>query len=310
MINMSEASSTRKNRPGRAYRKRRKKLLDIQLAAEEAIRRFQHPEQPQGRPLSEDTAVETTKESSHSSLPSDRDKVWPSVLELRKQLGNWNTDDEAALVSQLGYLPGNAVQVTARERDIAALATSNNKRDGSVPVAIELYPVALRHETDATASKRKRGRKRRRNSATCGAATDDNDVVVEPFPTIYWLTHPLLRILISKLEVTGLGSEIEDRLQKEADAAGQMTLAHAKYGQQRHNLLAESDMKGIVHSKGWLESALSRKRGVAGIRNTPFAVKCLHAHAAHFVSQTHTNGGRYNVVGRWVMERVEQLVNE
>lgn len=325
-----------KNRPGRATRKRKRKLLEIERTAKEAIQRH-NQQQSKG-----DGVLLTLKEEkgnaqtvSVSRLPCDRDSVWPAVLPLRKRYGQWLSDDcykddEMALISQLGYLPGNIIGIPCREGDVPALRrpstqvtkeeakAEERQRHPTKPVTVELYPLTLRKRNNS--SGRRNGRKRGEKEHD-GSNTTESDMIVEPFPTIYWLTHPLLRILISKLEVSGLGARIEERLRNNSVEAQEMILAHKLYGQRRHQMLVDGgDLNGIVAQKGWEASALDKSRGVAGMsRDIPYTVKCLHAHAAHYLSRTMVqatvetvvdNGGSHNIVGKWVMEEVDKLVAE
>eukprot|EP00555_Chaetoceros_dichaeta_P001909 CAMPEP_0198278188 /NCGR_PEP_ID=MMETSP1447-20131203/66250_1 /TAXON_ID=420782 /ORGANISM="Chaetoceros dichaeta, Strain CCMP1751" /LENGTH=105 /DNA_ID=CAMNT_0043973257 /DNA_START=510 /DNA_END=827 /DNA_ORIENTATION=- len=94
-----------------------------------------------------------------------------------------------------------------------------------------------------------------------------------------------------------------------------MEQAHVSYGTNRWELLTNEDMADIVSKWHW-EGALGNERGVAGIRkhNT---IKCLHAHAAHFLAQnsswigcaaTETVGEGENIVGRWAVEAMEEML--
>jgi hypothetical protein len=125
----------------------------------------------------------------------------------------------------------------------------------------------------------------------------EEPLVIEPFPTIYWLTHPLLSSWISQLERDGHGTLWERRLAAHPDALASMQRAHAAYGQERLSLLTDSDVQYIRHRQ-W-DSALAVTRGVAGSTNVR-AVKCLHAHTAHYLSGSASCTD--NVIGQWVLE--------
>jgi len=266
--------------------------------------------------------------------------------------------DRRDLIRQLGYLPGNALKVVARIEDAfstddlqrlftaATVATDANDRTTTVsndsgqsnertkkmatmiqtmmkePLVIKLYPLALRDESSST----KRRRKRRREEIEDDSA-EQTTPLMEPSPTIYWVTHPLMKALISKLELDRVNVQFEERLEeeeskqksdpftkKEVSALESMKRAHISYGKERRALLSQKD-KEYVQGRKWygdepttatklpLAKAsippFSEKCGVAGIRN-PKAVKCLHAHAAHYWS-----GNSDNVVGKWVWERLK-----
>lgn len=207
------------------------------------------------------------------------------------------------------------------------------------PLVIKLYPLALRDESSSTKRRRKRRREeieeesedKKKNTDVAVKTADQPKTtpLMEPFPTIYWVTHPLIKALISKLELDRLNVQFEQRLEEEAESKeytptekketiGEMSVlesmkrAHISYGKERRELLSEKD-KDYVIGRGWYGdegttvSTLSASKnnsippfseqcGVAGIRN-PKAVKCLHAHAAHYWS-----GNSDNVVGKWVSE--------
>lgn len=312
-IDTAEPEKKRKNRPGRASRRRKQKLVDIQRA-EDDIR---------GTCATASTADNTNSNSANTEntlqLPVDRDRVWPAVIEQRT-LKQWSTEDEAELVSQLGYLPGNAIRISARTSYVPALMEV--VKNGNLPVALQLYPIALRDVHAGGKQGRKfKARKRRQvagkaedpegdDSNSNGNAdsksktnTDtSSSSLIEPFPTLFWLTHPLLRVWISKLELDGLGIRLEERLALCPASLARMEKAHKAYGQERYQLLTLEDLV-LIRSRGW-EAAFAPTRGVAGIRNYS-AIKCLHAHAAHYLSEP--EGKANNVIGEWVMQAVASL---
>lgn len=308
MDSMGEASKQngqpekrKRKRKGRSSRRRQKKLQDIQQAEE--------------RLLSGDNSTELVTQT---TVPTDRHKVWPGVLERRGKDG-LTAADETAIVGQLGYLPGNIVRVAARAEKVPLLPVDDN-----VPIVLKLYPLAIR---DVFAGGKSEGRKckgRRRGKSTKSTCPTDDDGVtatntdtgqdaidkeevplLEPFPTQYWLTHPILRTLTSKLEVTDHVREMEERLSSNPKALESMRRAHQEYGQERWESLTNDDLK-LIKERKW-EPALDSRRGVAGItRHT--TIKCLHTHLAHYLS-----GGRGsddNVVGKWVMDSIAEMLEE
>jgi hypothetical protein len=265
-------------------------------------------------------------------IPSDRHRVWPGVQERRSaDDDSLAADDASKLTSQLGYVPGNAIRVAARVSDVSVLKNLKNE-EPDAPVVLQLYPIVIRdvHPGGKAGSRKFKSRRRtnqetvnnnnkmdgpsnqdpgesKNNSVQHGQVigTDDDNFVVEPFPTLYWLTHPLLRTLVSKLELKSMGIELEQRLSKEAGAMAFIERAHMAYGQERYNLLTESDIAYIQQRK-W-EGAFSPSRGVSGICNYA-AVKCLHAHVAHYLSGG--KGSSDNIVGRWVTEAISEMILE
>jgi hypothetical protein len=279
---ISEAPPQKRNRPGRSSRRRKAKLRAIQEAEEKLW----------------NGEIEPIK-----GTPNDRDRIWPGVLERRSV--KWLDADETALVGQLGYLPGNAVAVAARSSQVPKL-----KIEGDVPIVLQLYPIAVR---DAYAGGKSDGRKFKGRKRGPSKQPDPNDEdkdaeeqhLIEPFPTMYWVTHPLLRTLTSKLE---LGQShnvkiLEKLLSTNETALESMKTAHIAYGEGRWKLLTEGDQTEM-ESRQW-KGALAEKTGVAGIRK-PFAIKCLHAHLAHHLSGG--PGSEENVVGKWVLEELCNIV--
>ncbi len=84
----------------------------------------------------------------------------------------------------------------------------------------------------------------------------------EPFPTLYWLTCPILAKRVSKLESEGAMADLNGRLK--ADAALKRRLADAidSYARTR-------DAHAVIADAG------------APPGGGPDRVKCLHAHVAH-----------------------------
>ena len=289
------------------------------------------------------TSTTSTTNPHPQVLPTDRDRIWPAVLEQRRT--TWTTADNVTLTGQLGYVPGNAIRVVCRMRDlgtmtpmllhrplsssssvslaaasVAAAAEGSNFMvdDDQSPVVIQLYPLVYRnpHLGGKSGGKRFKLRKRQKVTASNGnnnddaAATkssDDDPMLIEPFPTIYWLTHPLLRCIVSKLELEGYGIHLERRLQTDTEAVRQMELAHLAYGQERYSFLTNADRQ-LIQQLGW-DKAFLPTRGVAGISNAR-AVKCLHAHLAHYLSHrctltTTRATTTTNVVGQWVWEEIQ-----
>ena len=86
-----------------------------------------------------------------------------------------------------------------------------------------------------------------------------------PFPTLYYLTHPVLTAAASRLETTGLMRDMTERLHRDADLAAAYRRAHESY-------LAERDAiepLGTTFSGGGM----------------PDRVKCLHVLIAHSLAK-------------------------
>lgn len=143
--------------------------------------------------------------------------------------------------------------------------------------------------------------------------------IIEPFPTLYWLTSPTLRTYISRIELSKTHNvqQMERRLQSSPSYLSQMRRAHKSYGEKRWELLIPLDRKNVLE-RNW-GGAIDATRGVAGIRESRWhCVKCLHAHAAHYLAQVaewemereggvgdqECNREDLNLVGKWTMEAV------
>ena len=86
-----------------------------------------------------------------------------------------------------------------------------------------------------------------------------------PFPTLYYLTHPALTAAASRLESSGLMTEMTERLERDPDLAAAYRRAHDDY-------LAERD---AIESLGTTFSG----------GGMPDRVKCLHVLIAHSLAK-------------------------
>lgn len=232
--------------------------------------------------------------------------------------------DEYQLKSQLGFVPGNAVCVAARLSK--EFYCTNNQHKEAPPSVVQLYPMAVRQAyeggksdgrkfkgrrrgamrtdnndedfananvSESTKPKKERGWFIESSSATQNdSSTQQPRQIIEPFPTLYWLTSPILRSHISKIELSKTNGvpQMEARLRSKREYLNQMKRAHKSYGKQRWELLTDGDREEAL-LRGW-GGALGDERGVAGIRPKKGggdgrwdSVKCLHAHSAHFLAQ-------------------------
>jgi uncharacterized protein len=84
-----------------------------------------------------------------------------------------------------------------------------------------------------------------------------------PFPTFYYLTHPVLVAAVSRLEAEGVMREWSDLVAPEGPYAEQYAAAHAAYLADRTAVAEVPELEGV--SAGGM----------------PTRVKCLHALAGH-----------------------------
>jgi len=116
----------------------------------------------------------------------------------------------------------------------------------------------------------------------------------EPFPTLFWLTCPILREQLSRLEERGVIGQIEEEIAHSSELRERYAEDHRHYAQERLSLLSPEENK-LLEERGWLK--VLRDRGIAGIADLR-TVKCLHAHYAHHLA-------RGSTIGRWLEERFQ-----
>lgn len=104
----------------------------------------------------------------------------------------------------------------------------------------------------------------------------------EPFPTRYWLTCPLARRRIARIEARGGVREAQAELEADEAFADAMASAHARYARERDALLPPG----------------ARHRPSGGVGGSSGGVKCLHAHYADFAA------GNENPIGRDVHDEM------
>ena len=107
-----------------------------------------------------------------------------------------------------------------------------------------------------------------------------------PFPTRYWLTCPLARRRVGRLESAGGIRAMDRRAAADAGFREQIDAAHERYAAERDRLVPE----GVQ---------LRPTGGVGGTERE--GVKCLHAHLAD------TLAGNENPVGELVAPWIEPL---
>jgi uncharacterized protein len=108
----------------------------------------------------------------------------------------------------------------------------------------------------------------------------------KPFPTLYWLTCPLLSREIDGLEAAGWVKRLESRIASEEDLRSAMQVAHLQYVRHRNLLLSSDDIEHLV--AGRLMTGL-QGRGIGGITDWN-RLKCLHLHVAHALADANPIG--------------------
>ncbi len=107
----------------------------------------------------------------------------------------------------------------------------------------------------------------------------------EPFPTRYWLTCPLARLRIARIEARGGVREAQARVESDRALSAAVANAHARYARERD---AEVPRDAVHRPSG-------------GVGGSSGGVKCLHAHYADFAA------GNENPIGRHVHAEIGAL---
>lgn len=106
-----------------------------------------------------------------------------------------------------------------------------------------------------------------------------------PFPTLFWLTCPLARQRIGRLESSGAVKRLEAKTGSDAEFGAALETAHRVYREARDSLLPPG----------------ADPAPTGGVGGSETGVKCLHAHYAH------TRAGGENPVGELVQDWIEPL---
>jgi hypothetical protein len=115
----------------------------------------------------------------------------------------------------------------------------------------------------------------------------------EPFPTLYWLTCPLLRKAVSKLESGDFRELLRRKIKASPAFAAALKRAESHY---------ENERERWVREDGQIETVRAYFAGRSGIGGTkPGGLKCLHAHLAHFLA------GGENPVGEEIAQTLSGL---
>ncbi|WP_260853601.1 DUF501 domain-containing protein [Kocuria palustris] len=109
-----------------------------------------------------------------------------------------------------------------------------------------------------------------------------------PFPTVYYLAHPVITAAVSRLEADGAMYGMTDRLGSDERLADSYRRSHEDY-------LARRDRIGRIAGSGDVPEIDGISAG-----GMPTRVKCLHVLVAHSLSA----GPGVNVLGDETLERI------
>ena len=108
---------------------------------------------------------------------------------------------------------------------------------------------------------------------TCGnplvAATAPRLSNGTPFPTVFYLAHPVITAAASRLEAGGLMHEMTERLGRDEELAGAHRAAHEDYLAERARIGAKAGTGPVPEIEGISAGGM------------PVRVKCLHVLAGH-----------------------------
>ncbi|MFC0581639.1 DUF501 domain-containing protein [Micrococcoides hystricis] len=90
-----------------------------------------------------------------------------------------------------------------------------------------------------------------------------------PFPTTFYLTHPVLTQAVSRLEAGGLMAHMNERLSEDTELAEQYAAAHENYLSERERIRELSGVGEVPEIEGISAGGM------------PSRVKCLHVLAGH-----------------------------
>lgn len=119
----------------------------------------------------------------------------------------------------------------------------------------------------------------------------------KPFPTIYWLSCPVIKEDIFKLEDAGYIERLKIKKNETKEFRKKLEDAHNRYSKSRIDLLSENELENAKEISEDLFNMLL-KSGVAGIREKE-GIKCLHGHFADYIIT------RDNPVGREVAKEID-----
>lgn len=160
---------------------------------------------------------------------------------------------------------------------------------GAKPTAADLHWITTQlGRTDATVLTIAARRTDNKPSVIVNHPLIVNTNKLIPFPTLYWLVCPDLIKAVSRLEMNGWITRLEEQIHHDPALASAVEHDNARYAATRLSLLTDDDrqaakQQGIL---GQLQST-----GVAGNAN-PARLKCLHAHVAHQLAERNTIGQR------------------
>lgn len=111
-----------------------------------------------------------------------------------------------------------------------------------------------------------------------------------PFPTTFYLTHPVITSAVSRLEAGGVMAEMSQRLLTDENLAAQYRLAHEQYLSVRREIGERTGVGPVPEIDGISAGGM------------PARVKCLHVLAGHSLAV----GPGVNPLGDETLDRISE----
>lgn len=118
-----------------------------------------------------------------------------------------------------------------------------------------------------------------------------------PFPTHFWLCHPLLIEKINYLESQRLVKPLESLIEQNEGLANKFLEDQRRYQDIRNRCITDSDTD-FLNKLGILD-VYKFKRGIGGIEDFS-KIRCLHMQIAHLISDS-------NIIGQWLEDQFSIL---
>lgn len=175
------------------------------------------------------------------------------MIAIRSAWQPLSLDDVRTVTAQLGRRPEGALAVVVRCRY-------------GRPQVIASHPLRVKGRT----------------ADVLPAEGSGHDVSV--FPTLYWLTCPMLQAAIGRLEAAGWIGRLRDEMQHDPAAVAELREAHRRTARARTGLLPAGTLEAL-RTRYSRQYRILTESGVAGMRDVDaFTVKCLHAHFADYLA--------------------------
>ncbi len=118
-----------------------------------------------------------------------------------------------------------------------------------------------------------------------------------PFPTLYWLTCPLLRSGVSRLENGEFREVLRRRMEEDEGFSSSLREAEREYRRRQEEWAEQMGVDMLVRE------LLPDNRGIGG--TVSLGLKCLHAHLAHYLADGSNPVGREVMAGLGDIQRLE-----